>query len=203
MNISNSVDLSSIYFEELPFAHFYSPSAFLDDTTLKLLEWFEKSAPWKLVEADFYDQYEFSLMNNTIPELLDFLGDTGTIGIIRKTLTDAFRLNQLDLVEISAHKLIAGQSIRIHNDYIDGEETHRFIVHINSGWNEEDGGLFILFNSSTPEDIAKIFKPLDNSAIGFEISQYSNHAVSKVYGTTRYSLIYTFKERASQWSWRH
>jgi len=196
MNISNSVlDLSSIYFEELPFAHFYSPAAFLDDTTSKLLEWFEKSAPWKLVEADFYDQYEFSLMNNTIPELLDFLADTGTIRIIRKTLSGAFQLNQLDLVAITAHKLIAGQSIRIHNDFIDGEETHRFIVHINSGWNEEDGGLFILFSSADPEDIGKIIKPLDNSALGFEISKYSNHAVSKVHGRTRYSLIYTFKER--------
>ncbi len=197
MNISNSVDLSSLYFEELPFAHFYSPSAFCDDTTLRLFAWFENNAPWNLVEADFYEQYEFSLMNNPPPKFLASLRDRGNIRIIQKTMSEAFKLNQLALVAITAHKLIAGQSIRIHNDFIDGEETHRFIVHINSGWNEEDGGLFILFNSSNPEDIAKIFKPLDNSALGFEISKYSNHAVSKVYGTTRYSVIYTFKERAS------
>ena len=116
-----------------------------------------------------------------------------TIRVIRKTLSDAFKLNQLDLVAITAHKLIVGQSIRIHNDFIDEAETHRLIVQINSGWNEEDGGLFILFNSSNPEDIGKLIKPLNNGAIGFEISEYSNHAISKVYGASRYSLIYTFK----------
>lgn len=193
MNSSTSVDLSSLYFEELPFAHFYSPSAFLDDTTLRLFEWFENNAPWKLVEADFYEQYEFSLMNNPLPQLLRSLRDMATIRIIRKTLSDAFKLNQLDLVAITAHKLIVGQSIRIHNDFIDEAETHRLIVQVNSGWNEEDGGLFILFNSSNPEDIGKLIKPLNNGAIGFEISEYSNHAVSKVYGTSRYSLVYTFK----------
>ena len=44
--------------------------------------------------------------------------------------------------------------------------------------NEENGGLFIFFNSSNPDDICKVVKPLSNSAIGFAISEKSNHAIA-------------------------
>jgi hypothetical protein len=35
---------------------------------------------------------------------------------------------------MSAHKLTAGQTIRIHNDWIRGEETHRVLIQVNDGW---------------------------------------------------------------------
>jgi len=191
----NAVDLSIVNFQELPCAHLYSKSAFHHDITLDVTEWFKNKAPWKYVETDFYQQYEFNLMNVALPKELSFLISDVTIQSVQKIMMTAFKVTHMNLVEISAHKLVDGHSIRIHNDYIEGAETHRLIIQFNSGWNEENGGLFIFFNSSNPDDICKVVKPLSNSAVGFAISEKSNHAVSKVYDLERYSLVYSFRER--------
>lgn len=191
----NTVDLSIVNFQELPCAHLYSRSAFQNDIALDVIEWFKNKAPWKYVETDFYQQYEFNLMNVALPGELSFLISDVTIQSVQKIMMNAFKVPHMDLAEISAHKLVDGHSIRIHNDYIEGAETHRLIIQFNSGWYEENGGLFIFFNSSSPDDICKVVKPLSNSAIGFAISEKSNHAVSKVYDLERYSLVYSFRER--------
>lgn len=191
----NTVDLSIVNFQELPCAHLYSRSAFQNDIALDVIEWFKNKAPWKYVETDFYQQYEFNLMNVALPGELSFLISDVTIQSVQKIMMNAFKVPHMDIAEISAHKLVDGHSIRIHNDYIEGAETHRLIIQFNSGWHEENGGLFIFFNSSNPDDICKVVKPLSNSAIGFAISEKSNHAVSKVYDLERYSLVYSFRER--------
>jgi Rps23 Pro-64 3,4-dihydroxylase Tpa1-like proline 4-hydroxylase len=108
-------------------------------------------------------------------------------------MKNSFQVNILELVSVTAHKHVKNQSIGIHNDYIDNEETHRLVIQINSEWNEAKGGFIMLFNSSNAEDVAKVIRPINNSALGFEISQKSNHAVSKIHDFTRYSIVYTFK----------
>jgi hypothetical protein len=106
-----------------------------------------------------------------------------------------FRLTSFELVGITAHKLVDGQRIAIHNDFIEGEETHRFIIHLNPSWTEANGGFFMLFESDKVEGLSKIILPINNSAIGFEISQKSQHAVSEIHGIARYSIVYTFKAK--------
>lgn len=192
----NAINLSNINFQKLPFAHFSSKAAFQNKTTIDLLEWFKNEAPWEYVETEFYQQYEFSLMDFPLPSKLSILTSDKTIHNVQKIMMNEFDVIHIEIVEITAHKLIKGQSIRIHNDCIGNAETHRLIIQINSGWSDENGGLFVLFNSSNSEDICKVIKPLHNSAIGFAISENSNHAVSKVYGSDRYSLIYTCREVA-------
>ena len=47
--------------------------------------------------------------------------------------------------------------------------------------------------SLSESDLTKVFAPVMNFGFGFEISNISNHAVSKIYDFCRYTLIYTFK----------
>ena len=107
----------------------------------------------------------------------------------------AFNEDHLEIVGVVAHKLVAGQHIGIHNDFIGAEETHRLVLQFNPHWIEENGGYLILFNSGKVEDVSKIILPLTNTAFGFEISEASYHAVSKIMGPPRYSIVYTFRKK--------
>lgn len=193
MNVASLLDFGDIRTSKSPFHYFVSPAAFREATADRILSWFKSDAPWRLVETDFYEQYEFSLIDSHLPNRLSLLIDKPLVCHLKNLVAAQLCTKFHDEVEITAHRLTSGQSIRIHNDVIENGETHRLIVHINAGWAEQHGGLFVIFNTSDPLSICKLLKPLHNSAIGFAISENSNHAVSKVYDHTRFSLVYSFK----------
>jgi hypothetical protein len=93
---------------------------------------------------------------------------------------------------VVAHKLLPGQRIAIHNDYLVVEETHRLTIQLNRGLSDADGGFFMLFNSGDPADIHRVLRPVRNTAIAFMISPESYHAVSRLHGGVRYTLVYSF-----------
>jgi Rps23 Pro-64 3,4-dihydroxylase Tpa1-like proline 4-hydroxylase len=187
-------DLDSAKVEIEPFPHFSIGAVLPEATITGVFNWFQQTDVWKLVETDFYEQYEFSLLHVDLPEQVKFLISESTLHYIEQRYINEFGVNALELVDIVAHKLVNEQRIGVHNDYINGEETHRMVLHINPLWKEENGGLLLLFNSSKVEDLSKIVRPLDNTAFGFEISHRSHHAVSKIYNYTRYTIVYTFKQ---------
>lgn len=187
-------DIDSVKLEQTPFPHFSIGSVLPPAAITNLFEWFVQTDAWKLVEASFYEQYEFSLLQVELPKHLRFLISTATLKYIEQRYIQEFGVKGLTLVDIVAHKLVNEQRIGVHNDFINGEETHRMVLHINPLWKEENGGLLLLFNSSKTEDLSKIVKPLDNTVFGFEISRQSHHAVSKIYDYTRYTIVYTFKQ---------
>lgn len=187
------IDLSNISFFTEPFRYFVGNSIIEKDFENLLLNWLEKQAPWKLVEADFYEQYEFSFWDLELPDDVAILCDKEFVKYLTLRMSEVFQINlNPDRVDITAHKLISDQRIRIHNDYIEGAETHRLIVQINRDWNEEMGGLLMLFGSDNPEDLRDVIAPISGSTFGFEISPKSHHAVSKVYGGERYTLVFSF-----------
>ena len=94
-------------------------------------------------------------------------------------------------VDWSVHKMLAGQRIRIHNDVQADGETHRVIIHINRGWSMSKGGFLMLFDSGDPVDVHRVLMPLSGSVIGFEISEKSSHAVSKVLDGERFAVVYS------------
>jgi hypothetical protein len=188
-----NLDSAKVEFE--PFPHFSIGTVLPKAVIACVFEWFQDTHVWKLVETDFYEQYEFSLLSVDLPEQIKFLISKAAIQYIEQMYIDEFGVNALELVDIVAHKLVNEQRIGVHNDYINGEETHRMVLHINPLWKEENGGLLLLFNSSKTEDLSKIIKPIDNTAFGFEISRNSHHAVSKIYDYTRYTIVYTFRHR--------
>ena len=193
--ITNFLDLSDIAFFQAPYSHFQTSSAFYGNVAGKIYNWFSDDAPWRLVETDFYAQYECSLLNVMLPYELRFLTHPVSLRFVKQKMEKIFNVTLTETVEMTAHKLSNGQSIRLHNDYIGHQETHRLIIHLNPEWKDKNGGLFIICHSPKPEDIYGIIRPLKNSAIGFAISEHSNHAVSKVHGADRYSLVYSFRKK--------
>ena len=192
VDLSSLLDLSSVEGFSKPFDYFVSPQALRDDLSTRLLNWLEGEAPWRLVETAFYEQYEFSFWDvNLPPGLLVFLEPILLSGLKTK-VEDLFKVQLGNDIDVAAHKLIPGQRIRIHNDFIDGEKTYRLLIQLNRGCKDDDGGLLLLFNSSDPADIHKALRPIHNSAIGFVVSPISNHAVSTIHGGERFTLVYSF-----------
>ena len=161
-------------------------------TSSSFLEWLENEAPWKLVEADFYEQYEFSLLDAPLPLHLKFLTERRFLRDLRVKVEGVFGRRLSERIDCTVHKLIQGQTIRIHNDYIPGEETHRLLLQLNRGWCDSQGGYLMLFNSQDPSDVHRVFLPANDSVVGFAISERSNHAVSTVHGGERFTIVFSF-----------
>jgi Rps23 Pro-64 3,4-dihydroxylase Tpa1-like proline 4-hydroxylase len=192
VDLHSLLNLSSVESFSKPFDYFVSPQALRDDLCTKLLNWLEGDAPWKLVETDFYEQYEFSFWDVDMPPELVVLREPDFLSALKMKAEDMFHVELGNDIDVAAHKLIPGQRIRIHNDFISGEKTYRLLIQLNRGCKDEDGGLLLLFNSSDPADIHKAFRPIHNSAIGFVVSPESNHAVSTIQGGERFTLVYSF-----------
>jgi Rps23 Pro-64 3,4-dihydroxylase Tpa1-like proline 4-hydroxylase len=175
-----------------PFPYFVSPQALSTELSVELLTWLENEAPWKLVETDFYEQYEFSFFDAKLPIDFIFLISKEYLAEIKSCVESLFSVKLGWRIDFTAHKLIPGQRIRIHNDYIPDCETHRLLIQLNRGWDDENGGMLMFFNSKNPTDIHKIFRPTHNTSVGFEISPDSHHAVSTIHNSERYTIIFSF-----------
>ena len=192
VDLHSVLNLSSVEGFSKPFDYFLSPQALRGDLSTSLLAWLETEAPWKLVETDFYEQYEFSFWDVEVPPQLLVVREPEFLNELKVKVEALFKVELANDIDVAAHKLIPGQRIRIHNDFVSGERTYRLLIQLNRGCNDEDGGLLLLFNSSDPADIHKAFRPIHNSAIGFVVSQTSNHAVSTIHGGERFTLVYSF-----------
>jgi Rps23 Pro-64 3,4-dihydroxylase Tpa1-like proline 4-hydroxylase len=182
-----------VQFDSNPFPHLLMKDFLAPSIESELLNWFDLTDCWNIMKTDFYEQYEFSLFDVEFPNTLQLLIDNIWIDEIKKLFRAYFNVHTLELVDVTAHKHTDGQSIGIHNDYIGGDESHRLVIQINSNYSDSNGGYQMLFNSINADDIAKVIRPLSNSAMGFEISEQSYHAVSQIIDFNRFSLVYTFR----------
>jgi Rps23 Pro-64 3,4-dihydroxylase Tpa1-like proline 4-hydroxylase len=190
------LQLNSLEIVRKPFPYFTAVEGFGDRISDSILEWLESDAPWSLVEADFYEQYEFSLATASPPAHLTFLTCPPFLGDLRSKVEEIFNTCLQERIDCTFHKLIAGQRIRIHNDFIPGEATHRLLVQLNRGWHEDQGGYLMLFNSQHPADLHRIILPSNDSVLCFSISEQSHHAVSTIHRGERFTLVFSFYERA-------
>ena len=193
--LSHEHGLGAIEVVDIPFRYFLARRCLAHSMEQALLEWFETTAPWKLVETDFYEQYEFSMLHAPLPEPLIPLTQSPNLSFLSRSMGALFDLIFSDRISVLAHKLVPGQRIAIHNDYLGGHETHRLTIQLNRGLRDRDGGLFILFNSADPNDIHRIIRPVAGSGLGFEIGENSNHAVSRLHHGERYTLVFSFYAR--------
>jgi Rps23 Pro-64 3,4-dihydroxylase Tpa1-like proline 4-hydroxylase len=178
-----------------PFPHFQIAEMLDAELGAEVLQWLRLEAPWRLRIESFYEQYEFSLLTDPPPRHLGAIVSEMFVDQVRGVLvTHLHARSELQLVDISVHKLVPGQTIRIHTDHLQGEETHRLLIQLNSGWELAKGGILMLFGSSSPDDLVEIFEPKHGSAFGFAISERSFHAVSTIRDGERFTLVYTFRE---------
>jgi len=177
-----------------PFPHVCVPAILTTEVADRILCWLKNSAPWTLRVESFYEQHEFSLLaTNLESEVAELISPT-FIEQVRQELQTRFAIRGgLTLVDVAAHRLTAGQTIRIHNDYLGDNETHRLLIQLNDGWNSDRGGLLMLFSDSTPESLKRVVMPTHTSGFAFEISPTSYHAVSSIKDGERYTLVYTFR----------
>lgn len=192
--MSTLLRLSHLQVFTRPFHYIVSPEALAPEVSRAVLAWLESAAPWQLVEADFYKQFECSLWDVWLPTTLAFLRDQAFLTAIKTRVAELFAVDLSHRIDITAHKLLPGQRIRLHNDFIPGAETHRLLLQFNRDWRDDDGGLLLCFNSADAADIHKIFRPMHNSAFGFAITATSYHAVSTIHAGERFTLVYSFYE---------
>ena len=186
------VDLSSARLETDPFPFSVVPKVLRNDVEQATLSWFERAAPWNLTEESFYSQHEFDMRNIELPSDIAQLATDMTFAAMRELISELFQRRLRTTVDMIAHRLTAGQRIRIHDDYLEGGETHRLILQLNRGWAAGDGGHLLLFGGREPEDVRVVLAPASKQALIFEISHRSHHAVSEVVRGERYSIVYSF-----------
>ena len=145
----------------------------------------------KLTTAGFYEQYEFSLLNVSLPPVVRCLASPETVAVLRRRMSECFRQPLSERVEVTAHKLVPDQTIRIHNDYIAGGESHRLLLPLNRGWDPANGGYLMFFGGPEPETVSEVVEPINGSVQGFAISPMS-YAVSTVHRGERFTLVYSF-----------
>jgi len=192
MNTNRKFNLSTIEYQSVPFDYFVGFDIFEDTLSLEVLDWLETKAPWQLVKKDFYQQYEFNFIDAQLPANLSFLKQDDSFAFIKLSMEKLFHTRLSEKIDFVAHKLVEGQTIRLHNDFIEGEETHRLLIQFNRSWDVNNGGFLMLFNSNNPADIHRVILPAHNSIAGFKISPASNHAVSTINKGERFTLVYSF-----------
>ncbi|MBS1625998.1 MAG: 2OG-Fe(II) oxygenase [Bacteroidetes bacterium] len=179
--------------EKQPFPHFFIDELLPLELAETAYNWLSHTKNWSLTEAEFYSQYEFDVMSSVLPDNVKSLVNPEVLENLSNELARIFSKKNIELVTITAHKFIHGHNVGIHNDFIDDEETHRLVIHLNPYWVKDNGGYLMIFNSSNPEHVSNVFEPVNNTAFGFEISNKSYHAVSTIHDSVRYSLVYTFR----------
>ena len=184
-------ELDGVACNRLPFEHFTGQVKLPGDGD-GWLDWLEGDAPWKLTRAEFYEQYEFSLLDVSLPPAVRCLASPETLTALRHRMSERFRQPLSERVEVTAHKLVPDQTIRIHNDYIADGESHRLLLQLNRGWEPANGGYLMFFGGPEPETVSEVVEPINGSVQGFAISPRSYHAVSTVHGGERFTLVYSF-----------
>ena len=185
-------DLSAAVARSQPFPCFTVIQVVTEEMEQALLAWLESEAPWRLAIMDFYEQYEFDFGDVDLPVNLKALISESTLYELRRSIGTLLGASLKPQVDITAHKLNRSQKIRIHNDARPDGETHRFLIQLNRGWNEANGGLLMLFGGPEVEMLEEVIAPTSRSSFGFEISVASYHAVSQVYAGDRYTMVYSF-----------
>lgn len=181
--------------ERDPFEHLSVPQVLGEAGSEAVLAWFETSAPWRLKVESFYEQYEFSLLDCELPPIIDALVGGNIVQGVRSKVEAVFGTRLDERCDVTAHKLVRGQRIRIHNDYIPGQETHRVLVQLNRGWVDENGGILMLFASEDASDLVKAFRPQHDTGFAFAIGPTSHHAVTPIVSGDRFTLVFSFYAR--------
>jgi len=181
-----------------PFPHAPVPGILTPAFADKILAWLKDEAQWALRVESFYEQHEICLEEAALPPSLTCLTSAEFVSAAAVGLTHLFHEpHGLVLANASAHRLSGGQTIKIHNDFIGDEESHRLLIQINAGWTLEQGGLLMLFSGGDPSDLHSIHLPVHGSGFAFEISERSHHAVSSTVTGERFTLVYTFRRGSS------
>lgn len=179
-----------------PFLHFAADHFLQAEPGEALLQWFEQHARWQLRKLTGYEGYsDLALQLGDLPSAFDFLVAPESLSYLKECIGAQFGVEPRGFVRVTAHRLLAGASLRPHTDLAPIRFTHRLTIHLNRGWSRENGGLLCIFDgdpATANRQKEKFFLPAHRSAFAFEVSDRSFHAVTQVVAGERYTLSYTF-----------
>jgi Rps23 Pro-64 3,4-dihydroxylase Tpa1-like proline 4-hydroxylase len=187
---------SEIRFCPHPFRHFTAENFADAGFSTRLLRWFEKKADWKARKIEnFYRYSDINLRTSDLVPELSFLVQEDFLRQLQHQVGEAFGVAIKGYVDVTGHRLAAGDRIRVHSDFVTLRFTHRLLVQVNHGWAPGNGGVLGLLDrdpeSAGPPKVKRIV-PLHRSGFAFEVSKKSFHKVSRVIRGERYTLIFSF-----------
>lgn len=178
-----------------PFPHFVIRDLFDTETASAVLNWLEQDVPWAVESRSFYVFDGCSgLIQHASGSPAAVLGAPETLQCMRKHLERIFgvTLNSSHF-DLLAHRMLPGHRVGVHTDTpADGTETHRLLINLNAGFDDEQGGHLVLLDVNDIEDSAVVVAPVHNSAVAMEFSDHSWHCVDEIRSGKRYSLVYSF-----------
>jgi Rps23 Pro-64 3,4-dihydroxylase Tpa1-like proline 4-hydroxylase len=181
-----------------PYRHIFIPEVF-DRRFAETVAHESEGLDWRLSTTDFYEQYEVSLIDTEKSyesTALDVLREIALSPQFADFISSITGQGQLFVADVACHRSTTGQQIGIHNDFYPEGEVCRFTIHLNADWTLDDGGLFITFASEDSASMTAAYVPAMNSALLFEISPASFHAVTDVTTSRpRYSIVISFLRR--------
>lgn len=175
-----------------PFTHFVRFDAIESDAASATLRWLEGSDRWISRVDARYHFYELALRDTAPPPVASFMFRE-SCDAVREECSRTFGID-FENVTVAIHKMQPGCHIRIHTDHGTDAVTHRFIVHLNRGWDASFGGLLLFLDAEHRDEIHeghRYYIPQHRLGVGFEVSERSYHAVSEVLAGTRYTLCYS------------
>lgn len=154
---------------------------------------------WTLSMTEFYEQYEVSLIDTDRPFASTALDSLREIAFNREFTTLIGLITDqvpLEVADVACHRSLTGQQIGIHNDFEPGGEVCRLTIHLNPGWTLADGGILVTFVAEDSKSSTADYVPAMNTAMLFEISPTSFHAVTPVMASRpRYSIVISFRRK--------
>lgn len=146
-----------------------------------------QAGDWQRRDGDFY-QCLLRDVTAAVPE--DF----------RLALVDRVRvitgLPLVERVDITAQRMIPGQSIGVHSDRpLLGYEIARLVVQLTRQWQPADGGVLELFDQPAGPPVYSV-NPGYNEAFGFILHEDSHHAVTEV-TRQRSTVVFNFWHAAN------
>jgi Rps23 Pro-64 3,4-dihydroxylase Tpa1-like proline 4-hydroxylase len=192
MHADLAIKLAIAEKRDLPFKHLFVTDVLSPINFSKIDNWLSSESRWRLSRQKFYEQYEMGFPQVTLPKSTEFIVSPRFLGAVIAGMSKHFQRNFLSRVEVAAMKLTCGQGIGLHSDIsYPQRETHRLIMYFGSEEPVSSGGNLVIFSGPTESNVAAIFPRTPNSAIAFEISNHSYHAVSEVVKGNRLSLVFS------------
>ncbi|MEH6989571.1 2OG-Fe(II) oxygenase [Cytobacillus firmus] len=187
----------TLYFNDIryfnhPYPHIQVNDVLIPSVANEILNWLKKTKIWEVQDTTNQKSMAFNLEPSIIPEeLVNLFSGPELIKLLHR-FEEIFNESFDNKMVVTAFKHRKGEGTAIHNDFgADANFTHRFILYVNDGWTEQDGGSLGLFSSESIESLVKVVNPIHNTGVGLVFSQDSHHAVGAVRDGVRYSLVFS------------
>jgi len=185
-----------------PFGHITVDEVLSPQSADEVLTWLESTDNWKLQDAVNHKSHGFYISDTILPDSLKNIFTGENLANFLCKFEKIFNTKFEDKLTVGAVKHQQGHGTVIHSDYNDKEPidfTHRFILYLNRGWQETDGGILGLFKEKDISEIVCMIPPVHNSGVGLVISPKSYHAVSLVKNSERYSLVFSLLSKEGKY----